>query len=137
MVRRAVGEWYGRGVLRLLMITARLALLSAFVLLAGCTPATTVVLMNGTNTPLRAELRRELMQAGERTLVIAAIAPRGAATLGPVRAPITERITLEVAPAGVPGALPARRELGFGRTRLRVLSDPSSPSDLIIEPEAE
>jgi hypothetical protein len=111
-----------------------LAIAAVVVVLTGCSPATTAVLTNGTDVPLRAELRRELMQAGERTLVIASIAPRGGATLGPVRAPITERITLEVVPAGVPGAVPAKRELGFGTTRLRVAADPASPSDLVLEP---
>ncbi|MEM9166775.1 MAG: hypothetical protein AAGB48_07090 [Planctomycetota bacterium] len=115
----------------------RLAPLAALgltaLLLTACAPGRTVILTNDTATPVRATVSRELIQAGDRRLAGATVGPGETATLGPVSAPITERVTLAVDSAiGLGSGVTETRRLGWGTTRLRIGPDDFSPSGLVL-----
>ena len=115
-----------------------LSLFAAAVLLAACSPARTVILTNDTDGAVRASISRELMGSGDRLLAAATVGPGETGTLGPVSAPLTERVTLRVDPAiGLGAGIAESERLGWGTTRLRVVIDELSPTGLSLVPTDE
>ncbi|MEM8757841.1 MAG: hypothetical protein AAGF47_08675 [Planctomycetota bacterium] len=92
---------------------------------------------NDTPGPVRATVARELIGAGDRTLASAVVPAGEIATLGPVSAPFTERVTLRVdAAVGLGAGITESERLGWGTTRRRVVLDEMSVSGLsLIEGE--
>lgn len=113
----------------------RLALLALAGTLAACSPGRTVILTNDTTGPVRASISRELMGSGDRLLAAATVAAGETGTIGPVSAPLTERVTLSVDPAiGLGAGIAESERLGWGTTRLRVVIDELSPTGLSLVP---
>lgn len=104
-------------------------------ILTACSPGRTVVLTNDTNGPVRATISRELIGSGDRVLAAATVASGETGTIGPVSAPLTERVTLRVDPAiGLGAGIAESERLGWGTTRLRVVIDEMSVTGLSLLP---
>ena len=93
----------------------------AALLLTGCARSYTVELFNATSTPVRAELITN--QYGQDVLAGVSIAPGAYGGLGPVEAPLVDRITLEVRPGQDPFAQADRLTLSPGLTEAEITAD--------------
>lgn len=105
-------------------ITARVragAVLVALVpFLAGCNAEYTVEVLNEGGRPVRARLMQDQVASDSVALASVQVGPGRQARLGPVRAPVTDDVTLEVESVGDLGVPPSKQKLSSGLSRYRV-----------------
>ena len=92
-------------------------------LLAGCANTYTVDLTNSTRITIQAQLEIESLGSGQRVLTRAVVSPGEFRRLGPVGAPITDRVRISVTPASGSGGFPERRRLERGKTLIEAADD--------------
>jgi len=106
--------------------------LLAFALLAGCSSTYTVDLTNSTRTTVEARLEIESLGSGQAVQTKAVVGPGEYRTLGPVKAPLTDRVRLTVIRAGGSGGYAERIRLDAGKTYAEIGSDEYGGSTLEV-----
>ncbi len=106
------------------------AIFFACLALAGCGQKYTVDLSNNSRTTIAATLELESLGSGQEVLARAVLSPGEFRTLGPVDAPITDRVRISVTAAGGAGAFSERRRLDAGKTFITVGDDPYGGASL-------
>ena len=118
--------WHRNRVLGLL--TGVLAVL----VLGGCSSSYTLDLTNSTRSTIEARLEIESLGSGQQVLTRAVVGPGEYRTLGPVKAPITDRVRLTVTPVSGSGGFAERVRLDAGKTFAEVGNDEYGGSTLRI-----
>jgi hypothetical protein len=95
----------------------------ALFLSAGCSSTYTVDLTNSTRTTILAQLEIESLGSGQHVLTKAVLSPGEYRQLGPVKAPITDRVRISVTPATGSGGFSERRRLDGGKSFIDVAGD--------------
>lgn len=98
------------------------AIVLAVGLLAGCNATYTVDIANRTERPVEVRLLQDLLNQDPLELARARLAPGGAARLGPVEAPYTDDVNLEVGQSLEPGLPPDRTRLYPGASAYDIVS---------------
>lgn len=98
----------------------------------GCNSTYTVDLTNSTRSTLEALLELESLGSGQKVLARAVVGPGEYRTLGPVGAPLTDRVRLTVIRAGGAGGYAERVRLDPGKTFAEVGADEYGGSTLGI-----
>lgn len=112
-----------------------LGLLAGFlaaVVLGGCASSYTLDLTNSTRSTIEARLEIESLGSGQQVLTRAVVGPGEYRTLGPVEAPLTDRVRLTVTPASGSGGFAERVRLDTGKTFAEVSNDEYGGSTLRI-----
>ncbi|MCA9274103.1 MAG: hypothetical protein KDA31_13785 [Phycisphaerales bacterium] len=110
---------------------ALIALLGALVGV-GCSSTYTVDVTNSTRSTLEARLEIESLGSGQAVLTKAVLGPGEYRTLGPVKAPITDRVRLTVTRASGSGGFAERVRLEAGKTFAEIGADEYGGSSLGI-----
>ncbi len=101
-------------------------------MLGGCSSTYTLDLTNSTRSTLEARLEIESLGSGQQVLAKAVVSPGEYRTLGPVSAPITDRVRLVVTPASGSGGYAERVRLDAGKTFAEVGNDEYGGSSLEV-----
>ncbi len=104
----------------------------AALLLGGCASSYTLDLTNSTRSTIEARLEIESLGSGQQVLTKAVLGPGEYRTLGPVKAPLTDRVRLTVTPMGGSGGFAERVRLDAGKTFAEVGNDEYGGSTLRI-----
>jgi len=104
----------------------------AVIVLGGCSSSYTLDLTNSTRSTIEARLEIESLGSGQQVLTRAVVGPGEYRTLGPVKAPITDRVRLVVTPASGSGGFAERVRLDAGKTFAEVGNDEYGGSTLRI-----
>lgn len=108
------------------------AALALAALLTGCASSYTVDLTNSTRSTVEARLEIESLGSGQQVLTRAVVGPGEYRTLGPVSAPLTDRVRLAVSAPGGQGGFAERARLDAGKTFAEIGSDEYGGSALSI-----
>ena len=100
--------------------------------LGGCSSRYTLDLTNSTRSTIEARLEIESLGSGQQVLTRAVVGPGEYRTLGPVKAPITDRVRLTVTPVSGSGGFAERVRLDAGKTFAEVGNDEYGGSTLRI-----
>ena len=99
-----------------------LALLPALFIL-GCASTYTVDITNSTRSTIQATLEIESLSSGQSVLAKAVISPGDYRQLGPVNAPLTDRVRISVSQLTGSGGYAERRRLDTGKSFVDVAGD--------------
>ena len=100
--------------------------------MTGCSSSYTVDLTNSTRTTISAQLEIESLSTGQQVLSRAVLSPGEYRKLGPVKAPITDRVRISVTPATASGGFSERRRLDTGTTYIDVGGDEFGGASLTL-----
>ena len=118
-------------------VSARRLWVALFALLGvffgvGCSSTYTVDVTNSTRSTLEARLEIESLGSGQAVLTKAVLGPGEYRTLGPVKAPITDRVRLTVTRASGSGGFAERVRLDAGKSFAEIGADEYGGSSLDI-----
>lgn len=108
-------------------------LLTSFAaLVVGCNSTYTADITNSTRTTISAQLEIESLGSGQQVLAKAVLSPGEYRKLGPVSAPVTDRVRLSVTPVTGSGGYSERRRLEGGTTFIDVGGDEFGGASLTL-----
>lgn len=113
-------------------VLASLVALWTALALGGCSSSYTLDVTNSTRSTLEARLEIESLGSGQTVLTRAVIGPGEYRTLGPVTAPITDRVRLVVSPSGGSGGFAERARVDAGKSFVEIGSDEYGGSTMRI-----